>query len=70
MIQEEQQSEQFTEIDNDLDILEANIDPFDVESLRRKEKILAEIEDEKIMIKAKYLFRYGRQENDPFKLWS
>lgn len=68
--QEEAQTELITEIDNDLDLLEATIDPMDVKSARRKARILEEIEHEKTSIKVKYLFRYGRSENDPFRLWS
>lgn len=69
-IQEEQQTEQITEIDDDLDILDANIDPFDLKSQKRKMRIMNEIDDEKIAIKAKFLFNYGRNEGDPFRLWS
>jgi len=50
--------------------LDAYIDPFDLATQKKKMKLQQEIEDEKIKIKCKYLFRYGRNESDPFKLWS
>lgn len=56
------------EIEDELDLLEANIDPRDVKSLRKQAELRREIEAEKIAIKAKFLFRYGLREDDPFKL--
>ena len=62
--------EQRTEVDDQLDILEAYVDPFDFKTQRKKAKLIREIELEKVKIKAKFLTRYARQESDPFKIWS
>ena len=64
------EQDQGSAIDNELDILEAYIDPFDLKTQRKKAKLLEEIESEKQKLKCKYLFKYGRVESDPFKLWS
>ena len=53
-----------------MDILETYIDPFDVRAQEKKARLIEEIESEKQKIKCKFLFKYGRQESDPFKLWS
>ena len=70
ILQEESQQEQYTEVDEELDILETYIDPFDVKAQEKKARLIEEIESEKQKIKCKFLFKYGRQESDPFKLWS
>jgi hypothetical protein len=70
ILQDEAQQEQYTEVDDELDILETYIDPFDVKAQVKKAKLMEEIESEKQKIKCKFLFKYGRQESDPFKLWS
>ena len=64
------EQDQGSAIDNELDILEAYIDPFDLKTQRKKARLLEEIESEKQKLKCKYLFKYGRVESDPFKLWS
>lgn len=69
-IQSEGLIEQRTEVDDELDILEAYVHPLDFKTQRKKAKLLQEIEDEKIRMKAKFLTRYARQESDPFKIWS
>ena len=56
------------EVEDELDLLEANIDPRDVKSLRKQAMLRAEIEQEKIRLKCKFLYRYGLREDDPFKL--
>jgi hypothetical protein len=58
------------EVDSEFDFLEANLHPFDLEARAIKGRILAEIDEEKMKIKIKYLDKYGRNENDPFRLWS
>lgn len=68
ILQDEAQQEQYTEVDDELDILETYIDPFDVKAQVKKAKLMEEIESEKQKIKCKFLFKYGRQESDPFKL--
>ena len=70
LLQEEKREDQYTEIDDELDILEAYIDPFDVKAQLKKARLIDEIDSEKQKIKCKFLFKYGRQESDPFKLWS
>jgi hypothetical protein len=70
VMQDKNAEDNFTEIDNELDILEAHVDPLDVKTLRKKYKLQSEIEIEKTKMKCKFLFKYGRQEHDPFKLWS
>lgn len=70
ILQEEAQKEQYTEVDDELDILEAYIDPFDVQAQLKKGRLMDEIESEKQKIKCKFLFKYGRQESDPFRIWS
>ena len=50
--------------------MEAYIDPLDTKGQYKKYILTEEIESEKQKIKCKYLFKYGRQESDPFKLWS
>jgi len=39
--------EQYTEIDDELDILEAYIDPFDTKAQLKKYRLMEEIESEK-----------------------
>ena len=53
-----------------MDLLEANIDPRDVKSLRKQAMLRAEIESEKTAMKLKFLYRYGLREDDPFKIGS
>ena len=53
-----------------MDILDAHIHPFDLVSKRKQFKLQSEISHEKEKIKAKFIFKYGRTEADPFKLWS
>jgi hypothetical protein len=53
-----------------MEILDAYIDPLDVKAQLKKSRLIEEIESEKQKIKCKFLFKYGRQESDPFKLWS
>ena len=67
---ESRENELLQSIDDELDILEAYIDPFDLKTQLKKHKLKEEIKHEKAKIKCKYLFKYGRQESDPFKLWS
>lgn len=69
-MQNETTMEQYTEIDDELDILEAYIDPLDTKAQLKKYRLTEEIESEKQKIKCKFLFKYGRQESDPFRLWS
>lgn len=68
--QEETQKEQYTEVEDEMEILDAYIDPLDVKAQLKKSRLIEEIESEKQKIKCKFLFKYGRQESDPFKLWS
>lgn len=68
--QSEDMQEQRTEVDDELDILEAYVHPFDFQTQRKKAKLVREIELEKTRMKAKYLTRYARQESDPFRIWS
>ena len=68
--QQASMEEQITEVDQDLDILEAEIDAKNVDALARKIKIHEELDHEKLRIKTKYLKQYALQESDPFKLWS
>lgn len=56
------------EFEDELDLLEATIDPRDVKSLRRQAELRREIENEKLSMKVKFLYRYGLREDDPFKL--
>jgi len=60
VMQDQNEADNFTEVDNELDILEANIDPFDVKTLRKKFKLQKEIEVEKTKMKCKFLFKFGR----------
>jgi len=69
-MQETKEQEQLQQIDDELDILEAYIDPYDLKTQMKKYRLKEEIDNEKMKIKCKYLFKYGRAENDPFKLWS
>jgi len=70
-VQEEQKLERKIQEDyNELDILDEYIHPLDLKGRNLKKKLREEIDEEKMSIKVKYLFRYGRQEDDPFKLWS
>ena len=56
--------------EDEFDLLEATIDPEDVESLAKRARLKADIEQEKVKMKMKYLRKYALQESDPFKLWS
>ena len=67
--QEAANKERVTKVDEDLDLLDRYIDPFDVEAIERRNQLQSEIEHEKTKIRAKYLFRYGLQEGDPFKVF-
>jgi hypothetical protein len=49
-----------------LDLLERYIDPRDTKNLVRRAHLEEEISNEKIKIRAKYLFRYALSEEDPF----
>jgi len=69
-MQDTSKMELLSEIDDELDILEAYIDPLDRKGQELKYRLTEEIEHEKQKIKCKFLFKYGRQESDPFKLWS
>ena len=62
--------EQLSEIDDEMDILDAYIDPLDRRGQELKYRLNEEIESEKQKIKCKFLFKFGRQESDPFRLWS
>lgn len=44
---------------DDFDLLEANIDPTDIRTLDKVNNLEEEIEDEKVKIKMKYLFKYA-----------
>ena len=68
--QSDQRQELRTEVDDELDILEAYVDPLDFKTRRKKAKLLREIELEKVKMKSKYLTRFARQEHDPLKIWS
>ena len=68
--QTEDAQEQRTEVDDELDILEAYVDPLDFKTQRKKAKLCREIELEKVKMQAKFLTRYARQDSDPFKIWS
>ena len=70
-LKEEQKQEKMVEDDyTELDILDEYVHPLDLEKKMQKQKLQEEINEEKMSIKVKYLFKYGRQESDPFKLWS
>ena len=56
--------------ENELDILDAYVDPLDVAGQKKKAELRQELMEEKMKIKCKFLFKYARQESDPFKLWS
>lgn len=56
--------------EDEFDLLDATIDPEDVESMVKREKLKSAIEQEKVKMKIKYLRKYALQESDPFKLWS
>jgi hypothetical protein len=62
--------DQYSEIDTVFDILDAKIDPYDMVNQKKKANLMEEIDHEKRMLRCKYLFKYGRVESDPFKLWS
>lgn len=44
---------------DDLDLLEANIDPLDTKSLRKKEEILADLEMKKVKLRIKYVKKFA-----------
>jgi hypothetical protein len=69
-MQDSSAMEQISEIDDEMDILDAYIDPLDRRGQELKYRLTEEIESEKQKIKCKFLFKYGRQESDPFRLWS
>ena len=56
--------------EDEFDLLDATIDPEDVESMMKRDKLKNDIEEEKVKMKIKFLRRYALQESDPFKLWS
>mmetsp|Transcript_33423 Transcript_33423/g.51307 ORF Transcript_33423/g.51307 Transcript_33423/m.51307 type:complete len:113 (+) Transcript_33423:1114-1452(+) len=56
-------------IDDEMDILDAYISPLDNAMWLKRQKLKTEIEDEKIRIKCKYLFKHGLREGDPFKIF-
>lgn len=58
------------QVDDELDILEANIDPADIKSLVKRAKLEEEIEMEKRKMKAKFVMKFALQESDPLKIWS
>ena len=70
MQKEEGQEDQNAEIEDELDILDAYIDPLDGKNIEKKAKLLYELDQEKKKIRCKFLFKYARQDSDPFKLWS
>jgi len=53
---------------DDLDLLDATIDPMDIKTRIKVKRLEEEIESEKNMIKAKYVFRHAFQEHDPMKI--
>ena len=53
---------------DDFDLLEAKIDPKDIRTMKKVAQLQDEIENEKIQIKVKFLFKYSFQTNDPLKI--
>jgi hypothetical protein len=53
---------------DDFDLLEAKLDPRDLASQVRKARLEQEIEDEKLVIKAKFLWKAAFAEDDPLKI--
>ena len=53
---------------DDFDLLEAKIDPKDIRTMEKINKLQDEIEYEKVKIKCKFLFKYSFQTNDPLKV--
>lgn len=53
---------------DEVDMLEATIDPRDVESLARVRAIQQELSYEEKFIKCKIAYRYAMQASNPFKL--
>ena len=53
---------------DDFDLLEAKIDPKDIRTMRKVAQLQDEIDNEKIKIKVKFLFKYSFQTNDPLKI--
>ena len=53
---------------DEFDLLEAKIDPKDLRTLSKVNKLQDEIEYEKTKIKCKFVFKYAFQTNDPLKI--
>lgn len=53
---------------DDFDLLEAKIDPRDIKSLGKIQRLEEEIESEKALIKLKFLQKYAFQPHDPLKM--
>ena len=69
-LQEESRMEQRTEVDDEIDILEAHVHPLDFDTMRKKKDLIGEIHREKVRIKCKFLMKYAKQDHDPFRIWS
>ena len=53
---------------DEFDLLEAKIDPKDIRTLEKVNRLQEEIEFEKTKIKCKFIFKYSFQTNDPMKI--
>ena len=60
--------EQGTDDMDDFDLLEATIDPTDVKSLERRNKLLLDLQLEQDFMRAKLLFKRAMSADNPFKL--
>ena len=53
---------------DDFDLIDATIDPKDVKSLQKRNKLMAEIEYEEIFIKSKKLWKLAMSSSNPLKV--
>lgn len=53
---------------DDFDLLEAKLDPRDLASQVRKARLEREIEVEKLVIQAKFIWKAAKSEDDPLKI--
>jgi hypothetical protein len=53
---------------DDFDLLDAKIDPKDIRTMKKVQKLHEEIEFEKTKIKMKYVFKFSFQTNDPLRI--
>lgn len=53
---------------DDFDLLEATLDPMDIRSQMKVQRLKEEIEEEKTLIKCKAFFKHAFSEGDPMKI--